>query len=114
MKDYKQRTGKVFQMMEKNIMASTILRIVSKYPHTPWKIVWGNLQTAGLSDMVRSTWYKVINDIVPTYERLAAMKVVATVKCVICNETDTILHRIVQCTVGREIVLLQYSEYINP
>jgi hypothetical protein len=81
-------------------MASTILRIVSKYPHTSWKIVWRNLQTAGLSDTVRSTWYKVIHDIVPTCERLAAIKIVPTVKCVICNETDTILHRIVQCTEG--------------
>jgi hypothetical protein len=66
MQDYKQRMGKLLQMMEKNTMANTILRIVSKYHNTPWKIVWRNLQTAGLFNTVRSTWYKVIHDIVPT------------------------------------------------
>jgi hypothetical protein len=95
--------GKVLQMMDKNTLASTILRIVSKYPNTPWKIVWRNLQTAGLSETVRSTWYKVIHDKVPIYERLAAIKIVSKVKCVICHETDTILHRIVQCTEGAVI-----------
>jgi hypothetical protein len=100
MRDYKQRMGQVLQIMEKNVMASTILWIVSKYSNTPWKIVWRNFHTAGLSDTLRSTLYKVIHDIVPTYERLAAINIVSAVKCVLCNETDTVLHRIVKCTEG--------------
>jgi hypothetical protein len=69
----------------------------------PWTTVWRNLHTSGLADTLISTWYRIVHDIVPTRQRLAAKQIVTAVQCVICGEVDTLLHRLVQCVAGAVI-----------
>jgi hypothetical protein len=105
MKEYKRRMSAILHTMEENKLPRPPLRIVRKYTTRPkpWTTVWRNLHTAGLPDTQLSTWYRIIHDIVPTHEGLAAINIVSMVQCVTCGETGTLLHRLVQCSEGAVI-----------
>lgn len=45
------------------------LRVIQKHPSIPWGRVWCNLHHAPISDCLKSTWYNVIHEIIPTNER---------------------------------------------
>jgi hypothetical protein len=64
------------------------MRITVKHPATSWVRVWSNLQHAPISDRLKSTWYVVIHEIVPTNERLAAIHLADTESCTHCGKTD--------------------------
>jgi hypothetical protein len=50
------------------------MRIVTLYPDVRWDIVWTKLHEAWISNTMKTTWYQVIYDIVPTNEKLASMR----------------------------------------
>jgi hypothetical protein len=79
------------------------LRIVKKNPGFPWGRIWTNLHAAMVPDMVKSAWYALIHDIVPTNNRLAAIRLTATSSCARCGEPESILHAITECMEGRLI-----------
>ena len=50
-----------------------VMRTVHKQPYVKWNRVWQNLHESRAPEEVRSAWYAVIHDILPTRERLAAI-----------------------------------------
>jgi hypothetical protein len=73
------------------------LRIMTMYPNYDWSRIWRNLHTAWIPDIVRSTWYMVIHDILPTKERLNRIAISDSDCCNYCGQTDTLYHRIMEC-----------------
>ena len=70
------------------------LRIARKYPGIAWQRVWTNLHTTELPDPIKSTWHAAVHEIIPTNERLVAIRVTTTTSCMRCGATDTLLHRL--------------------
>jgi len=76
------------------------MRIVRKYPQANWKRLWTNLHTARISEAQKSTWFTVIDDLIPTKERLATINFSETNRC---REDDTLQHRLTQCGASKLI-----------
>jgi hypothetical protein len=58
---------------------------------------------APISTTAKGKWYSIIHDILPTNERLHKIRLSTTEKCRICNEKDTLQHRITGCREGTRI-----------
>ena len=43
-----------------------VMRIKRLWPNTDWATTWTNVHEAPVSTTVKVTWYKVINDIIPS------------------------------------------------
>ena len=76
------------------------MRIPGRHPAIPWAQVWTNLHKAWITDQLKSTWYKVIHEIVPTNDRLAAIRLADTDLCTDCGKTDSTSHRLMECGEG--------------
>ena len=50
------------------------IRITRLSPETNWRKVWKNLHTARVPEETKSNWYLVVHDIIPTKERLHAIR----------------------------------------
>jgi len=50
------------------------MRVTQKHPSILWTRVWTTLHAAWASERLKSLWYTVIHEIVPTNERLAAIQ----------------------------------------
>ena len=71
-------------------------------------IVTGHgLEGAGIEERLKSLWYTVIHDIVPTNERLAVIHFSDTELCNQCGKTDTLQHRITDC--GERVVIWNWT-----
>jgi hypothetical protein len=79
------------------------VRIMQLQPAIEWPIVWGSLHQLRLSDGDMSPWYMVIQDIIPTNERLHKIGLMDKDKCTQCGRQDTMLHSLIECGVGQEI-----------
>jgi hypothetical protein len=76
------------------------LRIEEKNPNHNWPQIWSNLHNARMPETIRSVWYTVKRDIIPTYQRLYKIALVSNDRCNTCGKTDTLLHRITECGTG--------------
>ena len=94
---FKRRLYKGLLTLAKAERGDQELRVTQKHPIIPWTRVWTTLHTAWLPERLKSLWYKVIHDIVPTKERLAAIHLSDTELCNQCGKTDTLQHRITDC-----------------
>jgi hypothetical protein len=74
--------------------------IVRHRPDVDWTHVWYNLHRSHLSAMVKSEWYAVIHDIIPTRQRLAGIHIVEDAYCAGCGAVDSLLHRLYECGQG--------------
>lgn len=74
-----------------------VMRITSKWPDTDWPSVWKNVHEAPVSAEIKVTWYKVINDIIPTRTRLYSIRLAQTDQCENCAKEDTMEHRLTEC-----------------
>ena len=63
-----------------------------KHPNAEWTNVWGNIVSTPLPDETRSTWYRVIYDLIPTQVRLHDINIQNTGACVQCTNVYTLLH----------------------
>ena len=99
-KTFKRRTYSVLKTITQPKNATTEMRITRKYPDTEWERVWKNLHTADVPEAVKSQWYQVIHDILPTNERMAAIGLTPTAACAQCGNPDSQLHRITACGEG--------------
>ena len=97
MSKQRSRIYQTLKDIQSNTKRSEVMRIVRKYPEVNWKRLWTNLHTAWISDAQRSTWYMVIHDLIPTNDRLAAIKFTETNHCSTCDAIDTTQHRLTQC-----------------
>ena len=73
-----------------------IMRIERLWPNIEWPRIWKNLLTAPVTDSTKTTWYKIIHDIVPTKERLHKIRIAPTENCRLCDRKDTLLHRLAE------------------
>ena len=73
-------------------------RIQSKHPHVKWPIVWRNINLNVLPHYIKTIWYVIIHDILPTNHRLHKINRHANRKCKYCQQEDTVLHRYTTCT----------------
>ena len=62
-----------------------------------------NIHSSMLPDMVKPALFEAIHDIVPTNDRLAAIRLKNTSSCARCGEPDSIQHKITECMEGRLI-----------
>ena len=76
---------------------------ITRHPNTNWKQVWKNLHTAWVAEETTSIWYTVLHDIVPTNERLYAIRLVKSDRCRHCNRRDTLIHRLMAYNEGMAI-----------
>ena len=74
-----------------------VLRITRRWSNTDWATVWTNVHEAPVPTTVKVTWYKVINDIIPTRARLFTIRLAQTDQCEHCPKSDTMLHRLTEC-----------------
>ena len=65
--------------------------------------MWTNLNAAWIPNKMRTTWYQVIHDIVPTNDRLARIRLCDDPHCTLCKKTDKILHRLTECNATENI-----------
>ena len=72
------------------------MRIGTLYPEFGWDIVWTNLPGACVPNTIKTTWYLVIHDIVPSNDRLARIKLRDDPHFTLCRKTDTILHHLTE------------------
>jgi hypothetical protein len=70
--------------------------IIRKCPLTPWKQVWQNLHNAWISDSLKSICYTAINELTPTNERLAPLRLAEMDRCYQSGRTDMQQHRILE------------------
>jgi hypothetical protein len=80
-----------------------VMRIMTLYPDVRWDIVWTNLHEARISNKMKTAWFQVIHDIVPTNERLARIRLCNGPHCHSCGRADTIMHRLTECTAAANI-----------
>jgi hypothetical protein len=59
------------------------------YPITDWELVWANLPETWAADSIKVNWLKVIHDILPTNERLHAIRLAGSPLCSSCGEHDS-------------------------
>lgn len=64
-----------------------------KYNNVTWSIVWKNISLKIHSSEVLSSWYTVINNVVPTNEKLNRIGLSDTPNCIKCGLIDTLKHR---------------------
>jgi hypothetical protein len=79
------------------------LRIMQLQLAIDWSVVWGNLHNLSFFADVRSAWYMVIHDIIPTNMRLHRIRLVDTENYTQCGRHNTMLHRLTECGAGKEI-----------
>jgi len=79
------------------------VRITILYPQTDWEQVWSNLHFTCAADAIKVNWFKMIHDILPTKERLHAIRLTDSALCPTRGDRDNIMHRITECGEGRAI-----------
>jgi hypothetical protein len=94
------RTSEVYGML--HAMATVEsgtpgLLVTPKHPSIPWERVWSNLHHASISERLKSTWYTVIHEIVPTNERMAAINLADRDRFTLCAKLVSLPHRITEC-----------------
>jgi hypothetical protein len=62
-----------------------------------------NLHNCCTTEAVKVTWYMVIQDILPTNERLYKIRLADSPLCRQCGALDTVLYRVTECGKGARI-----------
>ena len=73
------------------------MRITKLWPNTDWNTVWKNIHCTPIPGRTKAAWYKAINDILPTNERLHKIGMSPTDMCSNCGMHDTLQHRLTEC-----------------
>jgi len=102
-KAFKKRIYNTLHTMERAATGNREMRIVKQWPQNDWDRVWRNLRTAWITDTLKSTWYNIIHDLIPTKERLAAIRLAASNQCDRRAKADTLIHRLTDCTSSADI-----------
>jgi len=72
-KAFRQRIYQTLRTMSLAEKEPRAMRITQIHPTTEWTKIWDNLQCMWAPESIKSTWYKVIHDILSTNERLRAI-----------------------------------------
>ena len=76
---------------------------MTQHPATPWPKVWRNLHAVSSSEDIKSIWFMVIHDLIPTNDRLAKIQHSESNQCPHCGQPDTLIHRLTECKEGVDI-----------
>jgi hypothetical protein len=60
--------------------------------------VWNTINKSFLPRDIRTTWYMVVHDILPTNARLRKINLHTDGKCNLCEHCDNVTHRYTMCT----------------
>jgi len=82
-----------------------VMRIMQLYPSADWERIWTKLHECWTTEAVKINWYMVIQDILPTNERLHKIRLIDSPLCGHCAEPDTVQHRVTACGEGASIWL---------
>jgi hypothetical protein len=99
-KSYKRRVCDTIRNLLLAETGTRVMRIARLWPATDWESVWKNLQTTPVPETTKSTWYRIIHDIMPTNERLHKIRLSASDLCRHCDRLDTLEHRLTECGDG--------------
>jgi hypothetical protein len=88
-----------------------VMRIMQLHPSEDWERIWTNLHECS-TEAVKINWYVVIQDILPTNERLHKIRLVDSPLCGQCGELDTVQHRVTAC--DEDLALDQTTYSIDP
>jgi hypothetical protein len=78
-------------------------RIQRKHPAHRWERICQNIIGQHLSTSIRAVWFRAVHDIFPTNERQYSIGLRDIPMCLVCNQKDTILHRVTSCIGARDI-----------
>ena len=76
------------------------MRITRLSPETNWRQEWKNLHTAWVLEETKSSGYVVARDIIPTNERLQAIRLAESDRCTSRERNDTLTHRLTERNEG--------------
>jgi hypothetical protein len=93
-------TQLAYEMVEMQKMTPRIQR---KQPAHHWWRIWQNISGQHLSTTIHAMWFRAVQDIIPTNERLYRIRLLVTPTSRTCNQTDTTLHRVMSCLGARDI-----------
>jgi hypothetical protein len=102
-KSYKQRMYDTLHYISRMETGPREMRIIRLWLNTDWATAWKNLAETPVVGEIKAAWYKVINDILPTKERLQKIRIAPTDKCRHCDRQDTLLDRLTECGEGEQI-----------
>jgi len=102
-KAFKKRIYKTLRTMDRAVTGNREMRIVKQWPRSDWDRIWRNLHTDAITETLKSTWYNIIHDLIPTKERLATIRLAETNQCDRCAKVDTLIHRLTDCTNSADI-----------
>jgi hypothetical protein len=103
MKVYKRRVYDTLHHISRMEMGPREIRSTTIWQNTAWPTVWKNLAETPVNGETKAAWYKVINDIIPTNERLHRIRIAPTDRCRHCDKKDTLQHRLTECGEGELI-----------
>jgi hypothetical protein len=72
------------------------IRVEAAHPNLNWTSVWRNLHMAWITNDIRSEWYGVIHDLLPTNDYLHRIALKENDQCHTCGTKDTTQHRILE------------------
>jgi hypothetical protein len=78
-----------------------LITVEAVHPNLNWTLIWRNLHTAWIADVLRSEWYVVIHGLLPTNDLLYTIVLMDAVRCHTCGQNYTTGHRILKCGEGR-------------
>jgi hypothetical protein len=97
---YKRRLYTTIDTLIRNNQPRGGMRIQKAWKDLDWQQIWNNLHMAPVSEITKGEWYRIIHDI-STNERLQKIRLSPTDKCGICQNTDTLTHRMTECGGGK-------------
>jgi hypothetical protein len=100
-KAYKSRIYSTMSHLLNVTVVPPLMRNEMLWPNTDWPMVWKNIQATPTPDTLRSQWYNIIHDLTQTNERLHKTHLSPTDQCRLCNQMDTLSHRLTNCGEGR-------------
>ena len=100
---YKRRLYSTLYHISRGATDEQEMRITKIWPTTDWKNVWKNIHRTPVSGGMKAAWCKVINDTLPTNDRLHKIRMSPTDKCSNCCMHDTVQHRLIECGEGPQI-----------
>ena len=97
---YKAKMYSILRLMDRSTYTLQEMRILKLWPQADWGLIWDNIWAMPVSRSDFATWYKVIQDIIPTNASLNRILMTSTDACTECGSSDTLLHRPTECGEG--------------
>jgi hypothetical protein len=100
---YKRRLYNTLYDMNRRATGIQEMCMTKLWPTTDWNTAWKNIHITPVPGATKAAWYKAINDILPTNDRLYRIRISPADKCNNCGMHDTVLHRLIECGEGPQI-----------